>query len=151
MAKAGIPTYLLPRPWNNYQNLEHTNLIRLNTWEEISEDIIRRVELQKNAKNTSGNISLETIHIHTLMNPQTNKAIITQSNEERHLIVQEPHELVVIEHNLPTLQPEHQELVNTEHHSALENISNHTALVKKARSRSLATKSADTSLVKQDM
>ncbi|MFO0763569.1 MAG: hypothetical protein U0518_01740 [Candidatus Gracilibacteria bacterium] len=151
LAKAGIPTYLLPRPWNSYQNLEHTNLIRMNTWEEISEDIIRRVELQKNTKNTSGNISLETIHIHTLMNPQTNKAIITQSNEEHHLIVQEPHELMVIEHNLPTLQPEHQELVNTEHHAALENISNHTALVKKARSRGLATKSADTSLVKQDV
>lgn len=86
------------------------------------------------------------------MKPSTETSIIVTDNTEHHLIIQSPHELMILEHHLPTLQPEHQELMNIEPHTAVENISDHnTALVKKTRSRNLTTKSTDMFLVKQDV
>lgn len=148
LAEAGIPTYLLPRPWNKYQTLENTNIIRMNTWAEIVDDIIAKVNSQEDK--TNWNIIPTSIpNNQTLMNLTTDTSLVAQVNEEHSLMVQEPHEIMTIQHNLPTLLPEHRELMDIDHNTALENISEHTDLMTQSAPNSLVASSQDTSLVAQ--
>lgn len=83
------------------------------------------------------------------MNPSANISLVTQINEEHSLMVQEPHEIMTIQHNIPALLPEHRELVETDHNNALENISEHTDLMMQSTLNKLRMPSEDTSLVMQ--
>ena len=83
------------------------------------------------------------------MNPSADISLVAQINEEHSLMVQDPHEIMIIQHNLPTLLPEHRELMDMEHNTALENISEHTDLMTQSAPNSLVASSQDTSLVAQ--
>lgn len=86
------------------------------------------------------------------MKLSTDTSMIVADNTEHYLMVQDPHEIMILEHHLPAKLPDHQELMNMEPHTALENISDHTvALVKKPRSRNLVAKSKNTSLAKENI
>ena len=120
----------------------------MNTWAEIVEDIIAKVNSQEDK--TNGNMIPTSIHNNqTLMNPSTDTSLVAQINEEHSLIVQDPHEIMIIQHNLPTLLPEHRELMDIDHNTALENISEHTDLMTQSAPNSLVASSQDTSLVAQ--
>ena len=148
LAEVGIPTYLLTRPWNKDQNIEHDKIIRMSTWEEIVEDIIYRVEMQHKMADHGNEAPVHTSHNQKLMNPSTDTSL-TIPSENHNLMVQESHEIMLVEHNLPTVPSEHQELVNTNHNTALENTSEHTDLMVQSTPNSLVTSSQDTSLVAQ--
>ncbi|MCA9377658.1 hypothetical protein KC711_01940 [Candidatus Peregrinibacteria bacterium] len=120
----------------------------MNTWAEIVEDIIAKVNSQEDKTNV--NMIPTSIHNNqTLMNPSTDTSLVAQINEEHSLIVQDPHEIMIIQHNLPTLPPEHRELMDIDHNTALENISEHTDLMTQSAPNSLVASSQDVSLVVQ--
>lgn len=121
----------------------------MDTWNEIVEDIIQRVDLQRGNKNTSDHTSINTTNPQNLMNPRTDTALVLKSDEKHSLMIQEPHEIMTIEHNLPTILPDHQELVNIQHNTALDNISEHTDLMTQLEPNHLMILSRDTSLAAQ--
>ena len=120
----------------------------MSTWEEIVEDIIYRVEMQHKMADHKNEAPVHTSHNQKLMNPSTDTSL-TLPSENHNLMVQESHEIMLVEHNLPTVPSEHQELVNTNHNTALENTSEHTDLMVQSTPNSLVTSAQDTSLVAQ--